>query len=449
MSSFGVLPTGFRAKTLEELLLEIQEAERASFGPGINLLATSVFGQINGIFAEHLAELWEVAQGIYGAAYPDSASDAALDNVLSLTGVLRDPARKSHVHDLICTGTAATFLATGRVLSVENSGARFASTADATLALATARAPATAYVVGDIRSNDNNIYYVTVAGTSGGGGGPTGEGTAIVDGTVTWRFVGDGLSFAEVEYEAEVTGPIDAPSWSLHVIETPVAGWLGADNPTDVHLGADGETDADARLRRNDLLRASGSATVEALRGRVLEIVGVTQVFVFENTSMLTDGDGLPAKSFEVVVEGGDGLLEQTIADMIWLHKPAGIESYGNISQSVVDSQGFAHTIKLSRPDDVILYVAITLAVNAAVFPADGVEQVRAALLSVADTLNIGDDVVMLAFSCAPLRLVPGVIDVPSLKIDTVDPPVNTANIAIGNREFARFDSARIVVTVA
>jgi hypothetical protein len=47
----------------------------------------------------------------------------------------------------------------------------------------------TSYSVGDRVQNGSNVYVVTVAGTSASSGGPTGTGTGIVDGTVTWNYV--------------------------------------------------------------------------------------------------------------------------------------------------------------------------------------------------------------------------------------------------------------------
>jgi hypothetical protein len=49
-------------------------------------------------------------------------------------------------------------------------------------------APTTAYLVGDKVVNGPNTYNATVGGTSAGSGGPTGTGTGITDGTVTWNF---------------------------------------------------------------------------------------------------------------------------------------------------------------------------------------------------------------------------------------------------------------------
>lgn len=52
----------------------------------------------------------------------------------------------------------------------------------------------TAYAFDDVRLNGGNVYKCAVAGTSAGSGGPSGTGSAITDGTVTWSYVGAGTS---------------------------------------------------------------------------------------------------------------------------------------------------------------------------------------------------------------------------------------------------------------
>lgn len=46
----------------------------------------------------------------------------------------------------------------------------------------------TAYLVGNLVVNGANAYVCTVAGTSAGAGGPTGQGSSIIDGTAKWDF---------------------------------------------------------------------------------------------------------------------------------------------------------------------------------------------------------------------------------------------------------------------
>lgn len=50
----------------------------------------------------------------------------------------------------------------------------------------------TAYVIGDLVVNGGNAYEATTNGTSAAG--PSGTGSAIVDGTVTWKYVGPGTA---------------------------------------------------------------------------------------------------------------------------------------------------------------------------------------------------------------------------------------------------------------
>src|SRR5690606_9980209 len=97
MATFGLTPSGFRTKTLEEIKAELEAAYRETFGEGINVSSSSVFGQIIGITASKIRELWELAESVYAAADPDRASDEALTALASLTGTLRRPATRSLV----------------------------------------------------------------------------------------------------------------------------------------------------------------------------------------------------------------------------------------------------------------------------------------------------------------------------------------------------------------
>jgi len=51
-------------------------------------------------------------------------------------------------------------------------------------------AASTAVQVGQQMHNGGNVYVVTTAGTTASSGGPSGTGTGITDGSVTWNYVG-------------------------------------------------------------------------------------------------------------------------------------------------------------------------------------------------------------------------------------------------------------------
>lgn len=387
--SSGITLEGFKKKNLNEILSEIEDAERARISPSLNLLPSSVLGQINGIFADKLRELWDVAQAVYRSQYPDSASGEALDNVAAITGVIRLGAAKSRVLLSVNLDNGVT-LEPGRVVSIGKNGARFVT-------------------IEEVKNNTG----------------------------IRGNF--------SVMAESQDFGSIVGWAGTIDTIQTAVTGWNSVKNLEDAELGRNEESDRELRVRRIELLRKGGTATLEAVRAKVRELEGVNQVFVFENTSPIVDADGLPPKSFEVVVSGGD---DKNIARTIFLTKPVGIETFGSAAiADVEDSQGFKHAIKFSRPKEANIFIHARVLVNREIFPVDGIIQIQRVLANFGDTLTIGDDIIALRFRCVPLEIA-GVIDVTDFKIDKIAPPGNTGNIFIAKREVAKFDTGRISVTV-
>lgn len=443
--AYGVTATGFVKKTLEDIKSELEASLRASLGDGINLLSTSVFGQLVGIMADRESEIWDLAAEVYASQYP-SASGQSLDNVGSLTGVVRLEASGTQV-DVQLTGTPTTVIGVGKVVS-NDQGVRFALDEAVTIVAAAAWAISTSYSVGDLVTNDSNIYVCTTSGTSAGAGGPTGTGDGIADNTVVWNFVGDGTGTVSGEFTAEETGPLTCPTGSIDTedskgaIETPVAGWDDARNLEDGTVGRDIETDEEFRLRREQLLSSTGNATLDALIDNIAEVDDVTQSIAFENTTDATDSYGLPPHSFQCIVQGGD---DQDIWDTIWETKAAGIESYGSESGTVVDSIGNSHTVNFDRPTQKTIHVIVELTKDSN-YPANGDDQVKAAIVAFGETFLIGDDVITSQLYDSVFS-VSGVVDVTKIWISFTDPPTGAANLVLDRDELADFDTANIDVT--
>lgn len=438
MSSYGVLSTGFRKKTRQEVIDEVVAALHSGISPNLNTESTSILGQLIGVLADQISQDWDVLEDVYQSQYPDSAEAASLDGVGAITGATRLPATASTV-TLIATGDDATALPVGRQARVPGGGT-FETTAAATISLAAAWAPGTIYSVGDLVRNDSpeNIYVCAIAGTSAGAGGPTGEGTAIVDNTVTWRYVGDGEGYTTVAAEATETGAVVALAYQVTEIVTAVSGWDGVSNLADAVTGTEIETDAAFRTRRENLLTVSGKGTVDTIRAKLLLVDGVTEAFVFENVTDVTDGNGVPPHAIECVVLGGS---DADVAQAIFDDKPAGIATYGSdISESIVDSQGTSHTILASRADPVEMFIAITVVTDGN-YPADGDTQVAAQLKALGDTLGIGDDVIYFQFLGECLTTadgISGVVDIQSMALDKRPVTVTSGNtelFALANGE--------------
>ena len=389
MSSFGVTSTGFNPKLIADILADIEAQQKADFGAQINTGGESALGQLNATYGAAVAEGWEVLNAVYRSLYPDSATGEALDQVAAITGVVREPATHSEV-SLTCVGTPGTTLLTGRVVSVDSTGERFVSVEDATI--------------------------------------PAG-------GTV------------DVAYESENFGPIVLTASAPLTIETPVAGWASVSSSADAEPGENLETDAELRLRRLDLLRFQGSATIEAIRADVLDVEDVEQCYVFENVSSVTDSRNLPPKSIEVIAQGG---TDAAVAEAIFGSKCAGIETYGHapsdVTETVTDSQGVDHDINFTRPDETPIYIRADITYDPAVYePATADDEVKLALATLGDTLALGDDVIYERFQ-AEVFVVAGVVDSTLFYIDTSGPPTGTSNIALGIRELATFDTGNITV---
>ena len=157
---------------------------------------------------------------------------------------------------------------------------------------------------------------------------------------------------------------------------------------------------------------------------------------------------GLPPKSFEVIVEGGDN---QAIGLAIWLAKPAGIQSFGNTQVTIVDSQGQNQVVFFTRPLFAYLWVIATLTLDGSnTYPVNGDTQVAAAILAYGNTLVTGEDVFIQRVQ-AQVFQVPGiasaVIQLASTISPNSPPSYGTVTIPIASNQIAVFDAIRITVT--
>jgi len=208
------------------------------------------------------------------------------------------------------------------------------------------------------------------------------------------------------------------------------------------------EEDPAFRTRREQLLRVVGAGTVEAIRAAVVALDVVEQAVVFENVTLVTDGDGLPGKSFEVIAQGPSQDDEyQEVCEKIWEVKPAGIEAHGDISKTVTDSQDIDHTIKMSVPTPVRIDINCEVDVDSDLFPADGLSQVETALKAYGDTLEVGESVYAIQFKCVPLNIA-GVLDVTVFQIFKHGETPASDNIVLTKRELATFDVDDIDVSL-
>ncbi|MEI6806744.1 MAG: hypothetical protein WCK49_09615 [Myxococcaceae bacterium] len=89
MSEYGVTLRGFRPKPFEVIQAEIQESFKTQISPNLSFAPNTIAGQLTGIFAAKIGELWELAAGVYTSLDADCAEGRALTALSSLTGTIR------------------------------------------------------------------------------------------------------------------------------------------------------------------------------------------------------------------------------------------------------------------------------------------------------------------------------------------------------------------------
>jgi len=436
----GVTSTGFVAKTQSEIQTDLREAARRVYGRQVNVDARARVGQLLDLMADRLSEAWELAEAIAGAFDPAGATGVLLDNLAALTGTVRKGATASLV-DVVFIGTNGTVLTTGRQVGVTGTSTVFETTAPGTITTATAWAPTTPYAQGAIRSSSGALWYATNAGTSGATG-PSGAGP-FVDGGVTWTRLGAGSAYALVPCEATETGPLQGFAGSITTIVTPVAGLASVINPLDAIPGRNEELDSELRLRRQQEIAGIGSAPLDALWAEVSRVEGVTTCVVFENVTDVTVGTIGP-HGVEVLVEGG---ADAEIGDAIIAGKAAGIATFGTTPYAGTLSNGQGVTVNFTRPTPVSIWVAITLVKDPSIYPINGDDLVKQAIVAFGDAMALGRDVVGSALVAAIFAAVPGVLDVSAPLLGLSNPPTLPNTLVMSIRQRADFDTSRITVS--
>lgn len=389
----GVSSTGFSRRTTEQIRTSILTKLRANISPSIGSADDDPLVQIVTIFAEMLAAEEEEHEATYNSQYPSGATGVSLERLCALTGTTRQAATKSTV-------TASINLDAGVTVSI---GALTASVSD-----------------------NPDAQFVNTESVTNSGGSPA--------------------NF-DIDMEATETGPTQALSGTLTVIDTPIVGLNSITNALDATVGTNIESDADLRARRLAEIDAQGGGTQDSIQARLAQLDGVLSVAVQSNRTAETDSRGLPPNSIRAVVLGG---AAQEIVDTIWEHNCAGIETYGTSSGTATDNEGDTHTVYYQVPTEKTVYLEIDVDVDSDSYPSDGDTQIAQAIadftagvdtytLATGRTLDgttgVGEDLI-LSKLYTPICSIAGVVDVTALRADFSASPVATANLAIDDDEY-------------
>lgn len=462
--------TGLERPRLADLKTELDATVTSALGP-VNTSPDSVLGQLTGIQAAALDDAYEMLQDVYDSTYPATAEGINLDRAVSLLGIVRIPAAPV-VATVAVYGAEGTVIPTG---SVAHADIQYFNTSDVTISAS--RTLDVKLEVGILA--DSTAYSVTLNGvvytyTSGVGAtntlvingliaaisGYTTSGTddvlrvSATDGQTPFTYA-KSVNLSTVQmgspaiFVATASGARELPAGALSEIDTPIFGWDAINNLISGAGSRDVESDIDLRIRHAATSRVTGSATVKAIRARLLqEVAGVELVSIYENRSNLYSGLQ-PPHSFESIVQGG---TDQAVAQNIWENKPAGIETYGNVSIDITDDNGDLQQINFSRPSPIYVWMRITVTqlYPEEPLPISTAQAIKDAVLATGEKLEVGEDIINQRF-IGPIYVNTtglGMITVESALTATSGgtPVYSTTNKAVGRSEVPIFDEVRITV---
>lgn len=334
----GIDENGIHVPEYEDTKQRLLDKFRAIFGDDLYLGEDTQDYQMIAEIADVHDDICSLAVELYASRNPDFATGVSLDYMLPLNGIRRLLPTFSTVV-LTASGTPGTVISAGS-LAQDVDGRQWATDAEATI-------PA--------------------------------SGSVDIPATCT------------------VSGAIHAVPGAISQIMSPTAGWIAVSNADDAVPGRNRETDAEAHARRNASVSNRALSLVEAIKGVILTLEGVTKARVYENKEHTTDANGITPNSVCAVVQNGNS---QEIAEAIFNSKGPGCGTYGNTTVIVKDVYEQDNSIKFSRPADKAIAVNIT--VKRLDGFSDGVtDHIKANVKAFIDALEIGTALnVGLLYSC-------------------------------------------------
>ena len=470
---YGLTPEGYKTKPFDIMVKEVEETLTSTLG-SINLTPPSVFSVLINTFLIEVSKIDLKGEEIYNAQYPNTATGYSLDGIADYNGIKRLSATNSTVTAQV-NAINYTTIPEGSEVLIENTNNILLF--PQTITVNNERCNSIVLEVIDNTLAEykviiNNVEYTyekpALAFTD-----EIAEGLRLLIAANTSLIIirtesiltissSNYLSLftcfateeiainsctANIDLITKEAGAIAIPEKSATIIQTPISGWISINNLTAGLTGRDLETDIELRARRIKSIKFSGSGTVEAMRARLLNITGVTSVKILENVTEVTDVNGLPPKSFEALVLGG---VDLSIAKMIWLVKPAGINTYGNTEITVLDSEGKNQVVYFSRSIKVYVFAKVIITKNSEFIP-DSIPAIKQNIVNQILKVGLGEPVIYQSLFAA-VYAVDGVtnalITIGGTLVETDIPTLAAANIIVLPSQIVTTDINKITIEV-
>ena len=355
MTPIIITDKGISIKSFNEIAQELREDWISAFGgETIDLSSSSPDGLEIDLKAKEIRSVSELVQAVASKLTLEGSSGVWVDIFMSYRGITRLGSAYSYVY-LLFTGSNGTVIPEGTLVN---------------------------NLFNDQFSTDSEITIGI-------------EGTAYVRAT--------SLNI----------GPVDVSegTWSLN---QSISGISSVVVSNDGVIGRFVETDAEIKARAKNTVH-DGLATLPTIKSYIENNVsGITSVSVIENETSLTDINGRPPHSIEVMVLGGS---DEEIARAIFMSKPAGIKAYGTHIEGdgylVLDSNGGAHYVNWSTLNTAYLWINVYITLyEEEILPDNYFYLIRQAIVEWAQKeYTFGKDVIP-GRICVPVYSVAGIEEV-------------------------------------
>lgn len=307
-NSIGV--DGVTTKTREELITELTLAYEAIYGDDINADPDSPDGETIGIFAQIILDGEDLMVQINAMFDPDQAVGRILDQRVAINGIQRKGGT--------FTITNVT-ITTDRALSLQGIDSGDGTDAD----------------IFTVQDNAGTQWKLITSYAAGGAGSYA-------------------LAFRAAQPGAVLTVPNTIQSQVTIVLGVTVV-----NNPTTyTTLGINEETDNQLKIRRQQSVALSSQGYYAGLKAALLNLNGVTDAFIYENTTGATDGLGVPSHSIWVIVAGT--ATPAQIANAIYTKRNAGCGMKGDQTFNISQADGSIFTVRWDDVTPETLFIKFT-----------------------------------------------------------------------------------------
>lgn len=482
MAEYGVTDKGFVLKRYDEILKDLQNSVSNALGFDVSQNRQSMLNAALLVpFADKIAALWETAQESYYAKYPSTATGVNLDNACQYANVTRESNRRTEyiIHATAVDGTVVPknsivatttnpqinlkcaaetevsrskcHAATIKLVSSTITGsyqvqlnakmyAYTAKTTDTAVSVLKGLKALLADATGYETTVDESNVLLTITDTES----ETRENELVLSNNLTTETVVGCVPYLTDDY-----GEIELQTGCVTNIVSNVTGLKAVVNVVDPDLGRLQESDTELRLSYIGKRYNSASAQAEAIESYLLSEVDDTKaVRVYENATDVTDSEGRPPHSIEVLVDGGN---DGAIAKAILMKKSGGIYTYGDVRTDVLGKYGDVINVGFSRPEQVYAWIKVEITQGSVSIASEYEDIIKDIIIDTED-MTIGDSFLSQNYIAPIYAALPGIkycdIKVATGTDSTKSTTYTAGNIDATQRQVINLARSRIEVNL-